>query len=166
MKVLIWFLCFFANSSITVFINNNGVMLGGVPTALMFAATIWLARVLCKKWDKFKISRRASNEGLTSIQYIKDKVPTLLFRECEDIRQNEEELKAVLKRNVKDRKISNVYADIIYDEYMKPKQKSGFINTVEKKNKENEIRFCRKCGERLIDNSQFCCKCGTEVVKE
>ena len=27
------------------------------------------------------------------------------------------------------------------------------------------ILFCRKCGERLIDNSKFCRKCGTEVVK-
>lgn len=26
------------------------------------------------------------------------------------------------------------------------------------------IKFCRKCGEKLIDNSQFCRKCGTEIV--
>ena len=26
------------------------------------------------------------------------------------------------------------------------------------------ICFCRKCGEKLLDNSQFCRKCGTEVV--
>ena len=26
------------------------------------------------------------------------------------------------------------------------------------------IRFCRKCGEKLIDNSRFCRKCGTEIV--
>lgn len=30
----------------------------------------------------------------------------------------------------------------------------------------NEIRFCRKCGEKLIDNSQFCRKCGTQIVEE
>lgn len=28
----------------------------------------------------------------------------------------------------------------------------------------NKICFCRKCGERLIDNSRFCRKCGTEIV--
>ena len=28
----------------------------------------------------------------------------------------------------------------------------------------NKICFCRKCGERLIDNSSFCRKCGTEIV--
>lgn len=30
----------------------------------------------------------------------------------------------------------------------------------------NQVRFCRKCGEKLIDNSQFCRKCGTGIVKE
>lgn len=29
-----------------------------------------------------------------------------------------------------------------------------------------KIRFCRKCGEELIENSRFCRKCGTEIVKE
>ena len=27
-----------------------------------------------------------------------------------------------------------------------------------------KICFCRKCGEKLIDNSRFCSKCGTEIV--
>lgn len=30
----------------------------------------------------------------------------------------------------------------------------------------DKVCFCRKCGEKLIDNSQFCRKCGAEVVKE
>ena len=30
----------------------------------------------------------------------------------------------------------------------------------------DKICFCRKCGEKLIDNSKFCSKCGTEVIKE
>lgn len=29
---------------------------------------------------------------------------------------------------------------------------------------QNKICFCRKCGEKLIDNSKFCRKCGTEIV--
>lgn len=31
---------------------------------------------------------------------------------------------------------------------------------------EPKICFCRKCGHKLIDDSRFCNKCGTEVVKE
>ena len=30
----------------------------------------------------------------------------------------------------------------------------------------DRIRFCRKCGEKLIENSRFCRKCGTEIVRE
>jgi flagellar basal body-associated protein FliL len=30
----------------------------------------------------------------------------------------------------------------------------------------NTIRFCRKCGEKLIDNSRFCSRCGTKIVEE
>ena len=32
--------------------------------------------------------------------------------------------------------------------------------------KSDQVRFCRMCGEKLIDNSKFCRKCGIEVVKE
>lgn len=28
------------------------------------------------------------------------------------------------------------------------------------------IRFCRKCGNELLDDARFCSKCGTQVVKE
>lgn len=30
----------------------------------------------------------------------------------------------------------------------------------------DKICFCRKCGEKLIDNSKFCRKCGTEVIEK
>lgn len=29
----------------------------------------------------------------------------------------------------------------------------------------DQIRFCRKCGEKLIDGSRFCRKCGTEIIE-
>lgn len=30
----------------------------------------------------------------------------------------------------------------------------------------DKIKFCRKCGEKLINNSRFCRRCGTEIVEE
>lgn len=105
MKVLIWILCFFANALITTLIKEGGIILGGIPTALMFGGTLWLARTLCKKWDEHKANRS-------------------------------------VKENV-----------AVQD------------NPVEEMNND-KVCFCRKCGEKLIDNSQFCRKCGTEIVKE
>ena len=54
MKVLIWCLCFFANALITTILKQSGIMLGGIPTMLLFAGTIALARILCKNWDNRK----------------------------------------------------------------------------------------------------------------
>lgn len=106
MKVLIWFLCFFADALITTLIKNSGVTLGAIPTAILFGGTLWLARTLCKKWDEHKANK-------------------------------------VVEQDV-------------------PLQISHPIDN----ETNDQVCFCRKCGERLIDNSQFCRKCGTEVVKE
>lgn len=104
MKVLIWFLCIFANALITTLIKEAGVSLGGIPTVILYGATFWLARTLCKKWDEHKANK-------------------------------------LMKENV-----------VLQD------------NPIEEVN-DNKVCFCRKCGEKLIDNSRFCRKCGTEVVE-
>ena len=57
MKVLIWFLCIFANALITTLIKEAGVILGAIPTVILYGATFWLARTLCKKWDEHKESK-------------------------------------------------------------------------------------------------------------
>ena len=51
MKALIWIGCIFSFSLITTLIKGSGIILGGLPTAVLFAATWWIARTLCKKWD-------------------------------------------------------------------------------------------------------------------
>lgn len=59
MKVLIWFLCIFAYTLITTLLKGNGIILGGIPTMILFGAMLWLARTLCKKWDE----RKGENDG-------------------------------------------------------------------------------------------------------
>ena len=54
MKALIWIGCIFSLSLCMTLIKNGGIILGGIPTALMFGAMWWLARTLCKKWDARK----------------------------------------------------------------------------------------------------------------
>lgn len=58
MKFLIWFLCFIVNALITTLIKETGVILGAIPTVILYGATIWLARTLCKKWDEYKENRK------------------------------------------------------------------------------------------------------------
>lgn len=63
MKFLIWFLCIFANALITTLIKETGVILGGIPTVVLYGATIWLARTLCKKWDERKENKEAARKA-------------------------------------------------------------------------------------------------------
>ena len=51
MKALIWIGCIFTLSLCFVMIKNVGIILGGIPSALMFGGMWWIASFLCKKWD-------------------------------------------------------------------------------------------------------------------
>lgn len=65
MKFLIWFLCIFANAIITTIIKEAGVILGAIPTVILFGATMWLAKTLCKKWDEHKENKEAEKNAQT-----------------------------------------------------------------------------------------------------
>ena len=51
MKALIWIGCIFTLSLCFVMIKNAGIILGGIPSALMFGGMWWIASSLRKKWD-------------------------------------------------------------------------------------------------------------------
>ena len=65
MKFLIWFLCILANSIITTIIKEAGVILGAIPTVILFGATMWLAKTLCKKWDEHKENKDTAKKAQT-----------------------------------------------------------------------------------------------------
>ena len=54
MKVLIWIGCFFAMVLIRVIFQYMGIILGGIPTMLLFGLAWWGASRLCKVWDDRK----------------------------------------------------------------------------------------------------------------
>ncbi len=49
-KVLIWLVCLFINALIMQIFK-----LGGIPTIIVFGGIIWIAKILCKKWDECRI---------------------------------------------------------------------------------------------------------------
>lgn len=57
-----------------------------------------------------------------------------------------------------------------WDEHKKAKKEQGSNRELSfaanEKEDDEHILFCRKCGEKLIENSRFCRKCGTEVKTE
>ena len=54
MKVLIWIGCFFVNALITTILKESGIILGGIPTVILYGVTVVVAPFLCKKWDEHK----------------------------------------------------------------------------------------------------------------
>ena len=52
MKTLIWVGCIFVLSISTLLIKNVGIVMGGIPTVLMFGGMWWLAQTLSAKWDE------------------------------------------------------------------------------------------------------------------
>ena len=60
-KILIYFLCLFFSEIIKTWIRNAGILLGAIPTVLIFLAAIFLARLLCKKLDEH-VEKKKSEE--------------------------------------------------------------------------------------------------------
>ena len=52
MKIFIYAVCIILLAIIQVIIKDAGIILGGIPTAVLYAAFLGLASMLCKLWDK------------------------------------------------------------------------------------------------------------------
>jgi hypothetical protein len=52
MKVLIWIGCIFCLGICFALIKNAGIILGGIPSALMFGGMWWIAKKLSDKIGK------------------------------------------------------------------------------------------------------------------
>ena len=53
-KVLIWTVCVLVSSLVFAIFKEQGIIVGGIPAALISVGSIWLARTLCKKLDEKK----------------------------------------------------------------------------------------------------------------
>lgn len=51
MKVFIYIACFFVMVIIQVVVQNSGIILGAIPTVILYLVAIGAARGLCKLWD-------------------------------------------------------------------------------------------------------------------
>ncbi len=154
MKVIIWLACFFVNALITTAFRSNGILLGAIPTVLLFSATVWVARALCRKWDDHK-----GNKELEKQLAQQTKQPAVDSVPYEDIRTAP--VSAAEWRCSCGRVNPKYQSSCVCG-------KSRFENMTQTKAEATVAapqtdRFCVNCGEKLIENSRFCRKCGTAV---
>lgn len=77
MKALIWIVCFLCNAMVQVIIKNQGIILGGIPMALLFGVTWIIAQRLCKALDKHRDAKKHDDPQSKSDK--KPKVRLFLF---------------------------------------------------------------------------------------
>lgn len=63
MKFLIWFVCIAIYAVVTTALQMSGIILGGIPTFLLFGGTLWLARTISKFWSESQEEKRMKKEG-------------------------------------------------------------------------------------------------------
>ena len=138
MKTLIWVGCMILNyiiqnvaSAIVILSipvsDDRGALLIGTLNGLLSAASIgfciWLAMRLCKKWDWYKVLKKAAEANMTVSEYgrfgLTEEFLTKLDELCNTAPQ--EQVKEQLKACVRSGKITKEQSIILLDEYSKHK---------------------------------------------
>jgi hypothetical protein len=133
MKVLIWIGCMILNyiiqniskaivSSIPAS-GDEGIILIGLLSGLLSAASIglciWLAITLCKKWDWYKVLKKAAEANMTVSEYGKHGLSEEFLAKVENMFNTVayEQAKSKLKSCVKKGKITKEQYTILLKEY-------------------------------------------------
>ena len=160
MKVLIWIGCFLVATILNTLLGYaTGIKAGYL---VFYFAVYFVAKKLCNKWEEHKSNKKTTEskpkDGITTKSkcemcgHICDKITPSKIKDDMGVRY----------RNLCDACME------IYNappneptELVEPEK----LNIDETANSTAQIQFCRKCGEKLVENSRFCRKCGTEIVK-
>lgn len=119
MKVLIWIGCFLSLSIIVTALKGSGILLGFVPTFLLYVAAAVLARLLCLKHDADKIKNKAKQANTSEVEVVKKDIPQSLLTLCEEHKGNEAALKSLLDNCVKNGMINKAQEMLLLEEYKK-----------------------------------------------
>ena len=116
MKFLIWFSCFFVFAVVQMLIRDAGIILGGIPTALLAALTFWIAGKLCVRLDLRRLAKKAKAMGLTVNELVKKATPKEILDQCESIKDRKE-LKHYLELQLEWGKITKQQMKILFDHF-------------------------------------------------
>ena len=119
MKILIWTGIMLIPSIIATLVKDSGILLGGIPTAILYGTAFWLANKLCKKYDWHRVAKKASKAGMTVSEYgrhgLSEEFLNKLEKLCNTVPY--EQVKAMLKKCVKEGKITKEQSIVLLNEY-------------------------------------------------
>ncbi len=105
MVAFIWIACFFCLVMVQVFIKYQGVILGAIPTMILYGFTLWLARTLASKWKKRQAAKQTKEENKSADSYqdiYHDPSIRVNYRDVEPAEEMKEEAKVVTLADVRD----------------------------------------------------------------
>ena len=151
MKVLIWFGCIFVATILNTLMGYvTGFKIGYV---IFYFCVYSAARRLCKKWDERKEAKKKQKE-LDDLAKAHDAdVDNRMRVGSGNHGSVASEWKCVCGKSKSDAV-----------EETNPNIAASQPSALDVQ-KCDQIRFCRKCGEKLIDKSRFCRICGTQVIE-
>ena len=96
MKIVIWGGLIFAASAIITAFRMNGILLGAIPTVVIYGVMLWLAKTLCQVWENRRGEKeaQANKDAHEARQICKNcgaKIPAL-SRVCPQCGQLSEEI--------------------------------------------------------------------------
>ena len=100
MKFLIWFIAILAHSLLVTILEQNGIILGGLPIFFFFFLTFSVAAAFSAKWDWRKFKRKAKKAGKTPVKYALSYYDSSIINMCYTYYADREELKRQLKQCV------------------------------------------------------------------
>lgn len=168
MKVLIWFGCIFVATILNTLLGYvTGVKLGYL---VFYLGVYFAARKLCQKWDEHKEAKKQQKEFAQIAQAHANESNVSVeagVRVYNSINHSAASgWKCVCGRVHAAYEMSCVCGKSKLDTIEQSKSIEATTQPpVTSFQKNDKIRFCRKCGEKLIDESRFCRKCGTQVVE-
>lgn len=160
MKVLIWIGCLFGGSLLWTMATYAGIG-GALPMIIIEGGAMYLANHLCKKYDQKHAedidNQRPTEDWICTYCGAKNDHAFVACVKCGKERQMSPApiptpvMQKADTENVVVNKDPELPKSVIPDIPAKQLDRQG-------------VRFCRKCGFKLLPNSAFCSKCGTKIA--
>lgn len=161
MKALIWIGCFLVASILNTILGYaTGIKAGYL---VFYFAVYFVAKKLCNKWDERKSNKKSTETKPQDTITTESKCEM-----CGHICDKTTAAKIEDDMGVRYRNLCDACMEI-YN--ATPNEPTDLAKPAESKigepvSSDAQIQFCRKCGEKLVENSRFCRKCGAEIIKE
>lgn len=97
MKILIWVIVFLAQGFLITVLKENGIILGGIPTMVLYILTFNIGLFITRRWDWFCFKRGAKKNGKSPLEYAKSKYNTSIVDMCYRYYDDRRELNKRLK---------------------------------------------------------------------